>query len=104
MEKIKKEKAIQLNLNPSVVFHYTNEDKGEWDIVTINLLGVESQFSYQDILTKSVILNQYEYNNENTIGTLINTTLFQIIGEYILTYYNENYTIEALAAKIDKVL
>ena len=77
----------------NVVFHYTNEDKDEWDIVTIDLLGVESQFSYQDILTKSVILNQYEYNNENTIGTLImnsNQSLFQIVANYILTYYNEN--------------
>ena len=78
------------NLNENIVFHYTNEGKGEWDTVTITLLGQDLLFTYQDIITKSILSNKYEYGSQNTIGNIITMPLFQFVADYILRYYNEN--------------
>jgi hypothetical protein len=88
MENIEEEDPVKQEEN--VVFHYTDQSKGEWDNVTINLLGLKIPFSYQDILIKSILSNQFEYDNPTTIGILINTSLFQLVANYILIYYNEN--------------
>jgi hypothetical protein len=90
MEKIK-DPIKQVNEN--IVFHYTNKGKGEWDTVTITLFGKDLLFTYKDIITKSILSNKYEYDSQNTIGTILTISPFKLVADYILRYYNENIAI-----------